>query len=834
MGVTGAAKILQAIARDTLLPGLSIFGQGTAKTDGPVYAIIFTFLIAQLTILFDINRIASFISMAYFMTFLVTNLACFLLKVGSAPNFRPSFHYFNSWTALAGTIISGVSMFFVDGIYASACVCVLILLFLLIHYTSPPKPWGDVSQSLIYHQVRKYLLRLRPEHVKFWRPQILLFVDDFESQYKMISFCNSLKKGGLFVLGRVIVSEDFAGAVQEARREQTAWTKFIEYSRVKAFTNISVAPSIEWGIRNIALSSGLGGMRPNMVVIDQFRDQSLVSERQSKTRQRRDSKTTNLLSPSGDTEADIPGFGTDMTGNRPKLAVQNYLAILEDLLFKLRINVAIARGFENLQTPNSKGQTHKKYIDLWPIQMSAEVSGDGPQDNHKFLTTNFDTYTLILQLGCILHTVPSWKGLYRLRVVVFVEYETDVEEERGRVVTLLEKLRIEADVLVFWLACGDLQTYRIIVNGEKSHLDDHVSNHVETVLDKEDWWRELRRFRQEQPERRKKGAKPGQYMGSSASSSSSEHAPSRRQGKGLSGLKKMIASSKRRMSVGSTSVNFGMQTHRLLDSMVLYHSENGDDDSSTDDSDFDPYFSESEEDYEDNSPHNMGHRRQGYSDEDSGPSLPRSGKNKNKNKSRETSEDEGSATPKAEPSASTPSISTTSEDISAIERHHTKAHTQARAGSSAKFTSSPIPVTKIADEEGAGPSIMFANSPPGRRQGSATPRESIYTRQPASAPDVASLSEVSSQASGYPFQASVPLSFNDLPCRAQHLILNDLIKSQSKDTAVVFTTLPTPTEGIWRDESASESYVSDLEVLCDGLPPCLLVHSNSVTVTMNL
>lgn len=64
----------------------------------------------------------------------------------------------------------------------------VLALFLVIHYTSPPKTWGDVSQryesqfndrnfvidrlSLIYHQVRKYLLRLKTEHVKFWRPQV--------------------------------------------------------------------------------------------------------------------------------------------------------------------------------------------------------------------------------------------------------------------------------------------------------------------------------------------------------------------------------------------------------------------------------------------------------------------------------------------------------------------------------------------------------------------------------------------------------------------------------------------------------------------------------------
>jgi potassium/chloride transporter 9 len=132
------------------------------------------------------------------------NLATFLLKIGSAPNFRPSFQFFGWQTALAGTIVSGAAMFFVDGIYATGCVAILIIIFLLIHYTTPPRSWGDVSQSLIYHQVRKYLLRLRQEHVKFWRPQILLFVNDPRRQYKLIQFCNSMKKGALYILGSAL------------------------------------------------------------------------------------------------------------------------------------------------------------------------------------------------------------------------------------------------------------------------------------------------------------------------------------------------------------------------------------------------------------------------------------------------------------------------------------------------------------------------------------------------------------------------------------------------------------------------------------------------------
>jgi solute carrier family 12 (potassium/chloride transporters), member 9 len=137
------------------------------------------------------------------MTFLVMNLATFLLKIGSAPNFRPSFQSFNWQTALAGTIVSGAAMFFVDEIYATGCCAILIIVFLLIHYMTSPRSWGDVSQGLIYHQVRKYLLRLRQDHVKFWRPQILLFVRDPRQQYKLIHFCNAMKKGALYILGRL-------------------------------------------------------------------------------------------------------------------------------------------------------------------------------------------------------------------------------------------------------------------------------------------------------------------------------------------------------------------------------------------------------------------------------------------------------------------------------------------------------------------------------------------------------------------------------------------------------------------------------------------------------
>lgn len=805
MGVVGSAKLLQAVARDSLLPGLSFFAQGTGKGDEPIIAIIFTFIISQMTMLFNINRIASFITMTYLMTFLAINLACFLLKIGSAPNFRPSFHYFNSWTAFIGTIVSGATMFYVDGIYASASVSILIILFLIIHYTSPPKSWGDVSQSLIYHQVRKYLLRLKPEHVKFWRPQILLFVDDFDSQFKMISFCNSLKKGGLFVLGHAIVSDDFASEIGRVRREQASWTKSIEHSKVKAFVNITISPSAEWGVRNVVLNSGLGGMRPNIVIIDQFRGKlhAISPSRQTMTHP----------STGGSIILDSPISGNTSLNSD----AQTYLTVLEDLLYKLRINVAVAKGFEELEVPAQTEKNTKKFIDLWPIQMSAEVSEDGSQNAQNVLTTNFDTYTLILQLGCILNTVRSWKTSYKLRVAVFVEYETDVDEEYGRVKALLEKLRIETEILVFYLASGELKSYNMIVNSDTLNVPQSDVDYIQSVLQDEQWWQEIQDFRRNPKANRKEADELLSAIGGWPNASF--HQGSSREISHRSNEPQQLFLSRRKSvaSLSETGVSFGMKTHSLPNIFMEDRSDSGDAESSSDEEEFEPY---SDRDLEASDEINLA----------SSPSPQQPGDGSTPTTLAKHISVSDTPNTYLIPSDSPLSPSRKSPETTAGGKDHCMMIEPSQTDSHNKFSSSPIPQTKVSDCEDGGPSIMFDPSLPTTGQ----THPSIYYRPRKKSETSRQSPSGGTPATGYPSLASIPLSFNDLPCRAQHLILNELMRAHSSETAVLFTTLPSPTEGTWRDLVSSQSYLNDLDVLYVDLPPCLLVHSNSMTVTMNL
>ena len=262
MGVMGCAKILQAIARDDLLPFLAPFAQGTAHADVPTYAVLFTAFLCQCVLLLDsINLIAQLVTMTTLLTFGVLSAATCALKAGGAPSFRPSFRYWNIWTAGAGTIASLGTMLVTDSYTASVCIAVTVLLFILIQVFSPPKPWGDVSHNVTYHFVRKYLLRLdeRKGHVKYWRPQILLLANDPRKEWNLIIFCNSLKKGALYILGHVLQGQ-FHDCLPELRQTHLEWLKLVDVSGVKGFVDVVIARDVREGARNLILSCGLGGI----------------------------------------------------------------------------------------------------------------------------------------------------------------------------------------------------------------------------------------------------------------------------------------------------------------------------------------------------------------------------------------------------------------------------------------------------------------------------------------------------------------------------------------------------------------------------------------------
>jgi potassium/chloride transporter 9 len=219
---------------------------------------------------------------------------------------------------------------------------------------------------------------------------------------RLIRFCNSLKKGSLYILGHVIVTDDFNSGVHEAKLQQQAWTNYIlEFSRIKAFVQLTMSPSITWGVRNLILSAGLGGMRPNIAIIGFYNMDDLRSSDPSVPVPDIPTSIASKMNNPPKAEGKRPKNGyrdtptrllegilpTDVMRAEKMMSPMEYMTIVEDLALRYRLNTAVGYGFENIETPLQAGKSTKKYIDLWPIQMSAEITSEGK----NILTTNFDT-----------------------------------------------------------------------------------------------------------------------------------------------------------------------------------------------------------------------------------------------------------------------------------------------------------------------------------------------------------------------------------------------------------------------------------------------------------
>lgn len=179
--------------------------------------------------------------------------------------------------------------------------------------------------------------------------------------------------------------------------------------------------------------------------------------------------------------------------------------------------------------------------------------------------------------------------------------------------------------------------------------------------------------------------------------------------------------------------------------------------------------------------------------------------------------------------------------------------TFSRQSSYGKFSSRPVPETRLTGSGDGSRTITFVEQPTWYPQ--STPHSRNHSRQGSSysnfgqsqgelsvgIPELLegyNCRETSDEqdtigGAAYSTQA-VSLSFNDLPSRAQHLILNELMRRNSTETAVLMTTLPIPSEGTSLDDVATVQYLSDVELLCNELPPTLMVLSNNMTVTVSL
>ncbi|XP_062865097.1 solute carrier family 12 member 6-like [Trichomycterus rosablanca] len=271
--LTGAPRLLQAIAKDNIIPFLRVFGHGKANGE-PTWALLLTAFIAELGILIaSLDLVAPILSMFFLMCYLFVNLACALQTLLRTPNWRPRFSYYHWALSFLGMVICLALMFISSWYYAIVAIVIAGMIYKYIEYHGAEKEWGDGIRGLSLSAARYALLRLEegPPHTKNWRPQLLVLLKLDEDAHvkspRLLTFASQLKAGkGLTIVGTVLPGNFLFSYGESLAAEQTL-KHLMEKERVKGFVQCIVAQKPREGISHMIQSSGLGGMRPNTVVM---------------------------------------------------------------------------------------------------------------------------------------------------------------------------------------------------------------------------------------------------------------------------------------------------------------------------------------------------------------------------------------------------------------------------------------------------------------------------------------------------------------------------------------------------------------------------------------
>lgn len=266
----GAPRILQAFARDNVFDELRFLGKGSGATGEPRRAIVLTAMVSQAAILLgDLNAIAPIITMFFMLTYGTLNLACFYELYSRNPSFRPRFRFAHWSLALAGTVGCLLAMLSMEPLWALASLLAMMGLYWLIQRAGIEARWGDVHSGVAFERARKALLKLEeePAHAKNWRPIVLALSGGSAGRRGLVEFGYWLTAGrGVLSLGQVITG-GLEDRLERGYQAERLLRSFIADEDLGAFPAVVVGEDLLEGVKSLLQCHGIGGMRPNTLVL---------------------------------------------------------------------------------------------------------------------------------------------------------------------------------------------------------------------------------------------------------------------------------------------------------------------------------------------------------------------------------------------------------------------------------------------------------------------------------------------------------------------------------------------------------------------------------------
>lgn len=267
--ILGAPRVLQALARDGVLPRrMRWLGRGSGADDSPRVGTWFTLGVALLAVWFgNLNLIAPVLTMFFLTTYGVLNIAAGLERFLGSPSFRPKFKV--HWSvSLVGALGCVAVMVLINPLATAVAVVVVSAIFIWLERREMTAAWGDVRRGIWMALTRAGLFRLRTATVdpKNWRPHLLVFSGAPTKRWHLIDLAISITHNrGLSTVATVLPAAQVTSERQLSM--ESAVHEYLEKRGVRALVRVSRATDPFIGAERLVDAYGLGALVPNTIVL---------------------------------------------------------------------------------------------------------------------------------------------------------------------------------------------------------------------------------------------------------------------------------------------------------------------------------------------------------------------------------------------------------------------------------------------------------------------------------------------------------------------------------------------------------------------------------------
>lgn len=266
--ILGAPRVLQALARDGVLPkSMKILGSGSGRDDEPRIGTAVTLFVAAAAVCIgDLNLIAPVLTMFFLTTYLVLNVAAGIEGFLQSPSYRPTFKV--HWTlSMLGAVGCLSVMFLINAVATVIAAAIALGIFFWLQRRELEATWGDARRGLWMALLRTGILQLdHAEDTKNWRPHILTLSGSPARRWSLVELADALTHNrGLVTVSSVLPSGS-RDMGQQADMEATI-RDYLERRGVTALVRLTTASDPFEGALQLVETYGIGPLVPNTVLL---------------------------------------------------------------------------------------------------------------------------------------------------------------------------------------------------------------------------------------------------------------------------------------------------------------------------------------------------------------------------------------------------------------------------------------------------------------------------------------------------------------------------------------------------------------------------------------